>query len=40
VETILISGKRLPRTLAGKGEVDMIVPVDGETAITVKVNSK
>ena len=29
---------RLPRTLAGRGEVDVVVQVDGQTANTVKVS--
>jgi uncharacterized protein (TIGR03437 family) len=31
---------RLPRTLAGKGEVDLIVIVDGKAASAVKINLK
>ena len=29
---------RLPRSLAGRGEVDIIITVDGETANTVRIN--
>jgi uncharacterized protein (TIGR03437 family) len=31
---------RLPRLLAGRGEVDIVLTVDGRTANTVKVNIK
>jgi uncharacterized protein (TIGR03437 family) len=29
---------RVPRSLAGRGEMDIVLRVDGETANTVKVN--
>jgi uncharacterized protein (TIGR03437 family) len=31
---------RLPRSLAGRGEVDVVLTVDGQTANTVRVNIK